>query len=316
MCELDFDRSLNPSLKQLGHSKDLRPDWPQIQLMAAAVEPGGLFLAGDVHPGNAADDPWYLRWYRRVRELLGPSGPLSAGDCKMAALETRAAIAVGGDFSLTRLPLTGEVSAPFAAGVEAALTGDPAANWVAIRVEDELLGRGYECERSQSAQVGKTVSPGRERVPIIRSEALAQSPAAALERRLEKAEAALRGVTPPPGPGRTPFPTGWEWEHAVATIWAEHPVEGLWEVSGEREETSRTPYVGRGRGGLHRPKTTPWDMRYPITTVRRQDTAIQQRVAGMGWPAQVTHVPAERLSLGNALLTYRGAGGSSGSFIC
>src|SRR5947207_5754366 len=103
---------------QLGHGKDHRPDLPQIKLMAAAAEPSGLFLAGDVHPGNAADDPLYLPLYRRVRTLLGQTGLLYAGDCKMAALETRAEIAANGDFYLTRLPLTGEVAAQFASWVE------------------------------------------------------------------------------------------------------------------------------------------------------------------------------------------------------
>ena len=127
-------------LMQLGHSKDHRPDLPQFKLMAAAAEPSGLFLAGDVHPGNAADDPLYLPLYRRVRTLLGRTGLLYAGDCKMAALETRAEMAFRGDFYLTRLPQTGEVAAQFAGWVEAALTGEAAGKLIEIRVEDDLLG--------------------------------------------------------------------------------------------------------------------------------------------------------------------------------
>ena len=123
--------------------------------------------------------------------------------------------------------------------------------------------------------MGKAVHTWTERVQIIRSEASAQSQAAALERRLEKAEAAVRGLTPPPGPGRTQFTTGWELERAVAAVLAEHQVEGLLEVSWERQETSRTQYVGRGRGGPNRPKTTEWDIRYQITTVRRDEAAIR-----------------------------------------
>jgi transposase len=292
-------------LMQLGHSKDHRPDLPQIKLMAAAAEPSGLFLAGDVHPGNAADDPLYLPLYRRVRELLGQAGLLYAGDCKMAALETRAEIAATGDFYLTRLPMTGEVSAQFTAWVEAALTGEPAANLMEIRLEDELIGRAYEFERSQSAVVRQEVHTWIERVQIIRSEALAQSQAAALERRLDKAEAALRGLTPP-GPGRARFTIGWELERAVSGLLAEHQVEGLLEVSWEREETSRTKYVGRGRGGPDRPKTTEWDIRYQITTVKRDDTAIRRRVERMGWQVQVTNTPSEGLSLADSLFTYRG----------
>src|SRR4051812_10647025 len=108
-------------LLRLGHSKDHRPDLAQFKLMAAVAEPTGLYLAGDVHPGNAADDPLYLPLYHRVRAVLGQTGLLYCGDCKMAALETRAEIAANQDFYLTRLPRTGAVPAQFAAWVEAAL---------------------------------------------------------------------------------------------------------------------------------------------------------------------------------------------------
>src|SRR4051794_5880995 len=146
-------------LMQLGHSKDHRPDLAQFKLMAAVAEPTGLYLAGDVHPGNAADDPLYLPLYRRVRALLGQSGLLYAGDCKMAALETRAEIAANHDFYLTRLPLTGAVQAQFTDWVEAAVAGDRAAELIEIRRGEgegqELLGRGYEFERPQTAVVGE-----------------------------------------------------------------------------------------------------------------------------------------------------------------
>jgi transposase len=41
---------------QRGHSKDHRPDLPQLKLMAAAAEPSGQIIACGVHPGNAAHD--------------------------------------------------------------------------------------------------------------------------------------------------------------------------------------------------------------------------------------------------------------------
>src|SRR3984885_3997024 len=78
---------------QLGHSKDHRPDLPQLKLMAAAAQPSGLLLATDIYPGNAADDPLYVPLIGRVRKQLCRRGLLHVGDCKMAALATRAAIA-------------------------------------------------------------------------------------------------------------------------------------------------------------------------------------------------------------------------------
>src|SRR5262245_26299285 len=165
-------------LMQLGHSKDHRPDLAQFKLMAAVAEPTGLYLAGDAHPGNAADDPLYLPLYRRVRTLLGQTGLLYAGDCKMAALETRAEIAFKQDFYLTRLPMTGEVVTQFASWLEAALTGEKASELVAIRRDEERIAVGYEFERSQTAVVGQTEHTWSERVQIIRSQALAESQAA------------------------------------------------------------------------------------------------------------------------------------------
>jgi transposase len=41
---------------QRGHSKDHRPDLPQLKLMAAAAEPSGHLIACDVHAGRCADD--------------------------------------------------------------------------------------------------------------------------------------------------------------------------------------------------------------------------------------------------------------------
>src|SRR5439155_18935582 len=120
------------------------------------------------------------------------------------------------------------------------------------------VGTGYEFTRDQTATVEDVERTWTERVQVIRSDSLAQTQARALQRRLEKAEAAVRALTPPPGPGRVQFRTGWELGRAVATVLAEHEVTGLLEVAWTREETSRTRYVGRGRGGPDRPKKTEW----------------------------------------------------------
>ena len=296
-------------LMQLGHSKDHRPDLAQFKLMAAVAEPTGLFLAGDVHPGNAADDPLYLPLYRRVRSMLGRAGLLYAGDCKMAALETRAEIAANRDFYLTRLPLTGTVPAQLAAWVEAAVDGDRAATLTEVYrgegEEKELLGRGYEFERLQAAVVGEVEHTWTERVQVIRSEGAAASQAAALDRRLEQAEAAVRGLTPPVGPGRAQFTSGWELELAVKAALAERDATGLLTVTWERQETVRERYVGPGRGGPNRRKATERVVRYQITSVTRDEAAIEGLVARMGWQVQVTNAAEPRLSLGDCVLGYR-----------
>jgi transposase len=61
---------------QFGHSKDHRPDLPQLKLMAAVAQPTSQLVACDVVAGNNADDPLYLPLIRRVRQQLGRQGLL------------------------------------------------------------------------------------------------------------------------------------------------------------------------------------------------------------------------------------------------
>jgi hypothetical protein len=90
-CRLDATTSFGyhtveeGGLMQYGHSKDHRPDLPQLKLMAAAAFPAGQVLAADFVPDNSADDPLYVPLIRRVRKQLGRRGLLYSGDCKMGA---------------------------------------------------------------------------------------------------------------------------------------------------------------------------------------------------------------------------------------
>jgi transposase len=301
-----FHTVVDGGLMQLGHSKDHRPDLPQFKLMAAAAEPTGQLIAATAHPGNAADDPLYLPIIERVRALLGRTGLLYTGDCKMAALETRAAIDARGDFYLTPLPMTGATKDQFTTWVEDAVTGPRHAELIPIRIGEDPIGTGYEFTRNQAALLDGGERTWTERVQVIRSDSLAETQARALQRRLETAEAAVRALTPPPGPGRVQFTTAEELGRAVAAVLAEHEVTGLLEVSWTHEETSRTRYVGPGRGGPDRPTKTEVTIRYQITAVRRQGPVIQERLLRMGWRVQVTNVAKERLSLSESVAAYRG----------
>src|SRR5512135_1805689 len=91
----------------------------------------------------------------------------------------------------------------------------------------------------------------------------------------------------------------------VNALLAEQDAQGLLTVRWERQETSRTRYVGPGRGGPKRRQTTEQSVRYQITSVTRHEAAIERLVARMGWQAQVTNAPASRLSLEDSVLGYR-----------
>jgi transposase len=113
-------------LFQFGHSKDHRPDLPQVKIMVSALDPLGMPVVTDVVPGQRADDPLYVPALTRVREGLGRHGLLYVGDCKMGALETRAFIQAGGDYYLcplseTQLPsvVLSDYLAPVRTGAQA-----------------------------------------------------------------------------------------------------------------------------------------------------------------------------------------------------
>src|SRR5437588_3966737 len=89
-------------LLQFGHSKD-DPDRPQLKIAAAVLDPLGLPLATAVVPGNSTDDPLYVPAIQAVQQSLGVGGRTYVGDCKMAALATRAFVAASGDFYLCPL---------------------------------------------------------------------------------------------------------------------------------------------------------------------------------------------------------------------
>src|ERR1043166_3430514 len=91
-------------LFRLGQSKDGHADLPQVKVALATLDPLGLPLATAVVAGQRADDPLYVPAIQQVRQSVGRRGLLYVGDCKMAALSTRAAVVTGGDYYLCPLP--------------------------------------------------------------------------------------------------------------------------------------------------------------------------------------------------------------------
>jgi transposase len=90
-------------LFQLGHSKAHRPDLHQVKIMLSALDPMGMPAVSLVVSGEQADDPLYQPAIRRAQQSVGQRGLLHVGDCKMAALATRAYVQASQDFYLCPL---------------------------------------------------------------------------------------------------------------------------------------------------------------------------------------------------------------------
>ena len=92
-------------LLQFGHSKDHRPDLPQVKVMLSSLDPLGMPVVTQVVSGERADDPLYVPAIAQVRQGMGRRGLLYVGDSKMGALATRAFVQAGGDYYLCPLGL-------------------------------------------------------------------------------------------------------------------------------------------------------------------------------------------------------------------
>jgi transposase len=302
---------------QLGHSKDHRPDLPQLKLMAAAAQPSGLLLATDVHPGNAADDPLYLPLIRRVRAQVGRSGMLYAGDCKMAALETRAEIASHQDYYLMPLPLSGDTQKAFPVWVNAVVAGQQE---VALLYQTDeqgtvsLFGAGYEFERACADVVDGKVFEWSERVQVVRSLTRACSQDDSLEKRLQRAAEEVRQLTPPVGRGQQQYREEAVLQAAVAEVLARWRVTDCLAVRYEREERRTKRYEGRGRPGPDSAWHWEVEVRYQITAVTRLEEAMAEMKYRHGWRVQVTNLPKQPYSVQECVLIYNGGWGLERDF--
>src|SRR4051812_32428602 len=143
-------------LFQFGHSKDHRPDLPQVKLMLATLDPLGMPLAADVVAGNLADDPLYLPTIGRVQASLKQSGLLYVGDCKLSALLNRATLALWGNHYLCPLSAVQMPSATLAALIDAALA-EPRTLQSMTRLDDQgqerVIAQGCEQTVTLTAEV-------------------------------------------------------------------------------------------------------------------------------------------------------------------
>jgi transposase len=281
-------------LFQFGHSKD-DPSLPQVKLMLSTLDPLGMPLVSQMVSGEQADDGLYVPVLQKVRQMLQKSGLLYVGDCKMSALATRAHLQGQADYYLCPLPLTGKTAADLDAWITTALSGQAPIELIEradAAGELEVIAEGYELTRPQGAD-HPTLSPWSERVFVVYSPAYQQRQAQGLDQRLQKAQAKILALTPPRGRGKRQITAAATLDAKIQAILQQHRVLGLLQVDYECQALPATS-----------PKTTA-TVRYQITQVSPHGDAIAALQKRFGWKAYVTNAPPERLTLPQALLTYR-----------
>lgn len=291
------------TLFQYGHSKDHRPDLPQVKVMMGAMDPLGLPLTTLVVAGNRADDGLYLPAIEQVRQVLGERGLLYIGDSKMEAFGLRAQLAAQGDGYLVPLSQKGQQLALLEQLLQPVQTQAQPLTPIYATAEDEpkVLAQGYETQQEQEATVAGRVVRWQERCLVIYSPTLAEQGYHGLQQRLQHAEAKLCALTPPVGRGKRQATDLTQLQQAAEQIVADHRVSGLLSLTYHHEHSVQVKRAYRNR-----PATTVEKVRYQIEVTRNQ-AAIEAATQRLGWRLFVTNVSAGQLSLSEAVLAYRHA---------
>ncbi len=286
---------------QFGHSKDHRPDLPQVKIRRSALDPLGMPVATDVVPGQRAADPVYVPAITRVRASLGRRGLLYVGDCKMAARETRAFLQAGGD--AYRCPLA-EVQLPPAV-LESYLLPvwteqQPLSRITRVSASGQRahIADGYERLESLTMAVDGQALRWRERRLVVRSRQLVRAGETGLRARLTKARAAVAALNQR-GRGQPRCTARPALQAAVEAILPRHRVHGLLAVP-----YTEWVYKRRLRRYGSRPATVQVERDVRVqAVVDRQAVAVA--ISRLGWRVYATNAPPDQLPLAQAVLAYR-----------
>lgn len=285
-------------LLQFGHSKDHRPDLPQVKVMLSTLDPLGLPVVSQVVAGNRADDGLYVPAVAQVRQAVGRHGLLYIGDSKMGALDTRAYVQAGGDYYLCPL---GQVQLPVAKLTEYLAHG-PAERVTVSREtaagSEEVLGSGWEVTEQLSASVAGQSVQWTERRLLFRSLALADKAMRQLQANLTAAQAELAALTERKR-GKKVLHELHDLQLAAQTILEHYQVEGLLHVTYREERTTQELRAYRERAATLRTDTS---VSLQVTV---DHAAVHAHEQTLGWRVYVTNQPAAQLSLAQALLAYR-----------
>jgi transposase len=295
-------------LFQVGKAKNGQYE-TQYKMMLASLDPMGLTLVVDVVSGERADDPLYLPCYRRVKQVLPERGLLVIGDSKMSALNTRATLVAEGDFYLTPLAhlkdepgLLEELLAPWADREEEMERVFLPEDWPQDGQAPDpklALARGFQVSRTRQARVAGQAREWSERLLVVRSFQYQQSTQKLLHRRLDRAEKALKALTPARGRGKRQIQDEAHLLAAIQRIAEKYRVQGWFDYDYQQQVTER-----QVRAYGDQPARTQRTVRFQLT-VTRNEPAIVQAEFRAGWRIYATNAPAKQLTLTQAVLAYR-----------
>jgi transposase len=287
-------------LFQFGHSKEHRPDLPQLKISQSVLDPLGMPLSTTIVSGECADGPLYVPEIRKVQACIQRHGVLYVGDCKMAAANTRAYVAAHQDYYLCPLSAVQMPKAALEALLEPVWAGGQPLSPVYRPPEKETdepehIANGFSYTVKLSADSeGKRVDWQEQRL-VVRSLKQATSQEKALDARLEKAEKAIADLNLR-GRGRKCLDEAGLLA-AAGNILERHGVAGLLavEITRETQTVHKRAYGGRAAETVAVTTLT-------VCTSRNAD-AYADAVRNLGW--RVFACNDTGLGLTEAVLAYR-----------
>lgn len=289
-------------LFQFGHSKDHRPDLPQVKINLATLDPLGLPLSTTVVSGEQADDPLYVPEIGKVQRTLKQAGMTYIGDAKMAALATRAYVVGSGDHYLCPLPSTQLPESELERVLEPVWAGRQALEPVYQPIEEgdrePKLAEGFGYEVKLTGEHDGEELTWIERRLVVRSLKLAERQERALHQRLEQATAAIAELNVT-GQGKKRFTDEATLAETVETLITKHRVAGLLAVDYQTHLDERPKRRYRDRPArVERTQTV-------TVQVRLDEAALASAVRRLGWRVYATD--QTELSLTEVVLAYRQA---------
>jgi len=288
-------------LLQLGYSKDHRPDLGQLKVVLASLDPLGMPMATEVLSGEHADDPVYLPIIARVREGLEKQGLLYVGDCKMAALQTRAGIQFQKDFYLCPLSSVQVPQDQLQQEVDSLRNKNKQmirVERVNTKKESICIAQGYETNQELTAEVNGEMQTWTERRFFIQSTSAAKAAEYFLRERLKKAEQAIQQLLVRKQ-GKPRLNTYFEIDNAVKEVLKKFRVEGLLAIT-IQEETQLTP-TRVYRGKIASPRE---EVLFTLKS-EQMEKNIDYAISHLSWRVYATNQRRAYFSLERAIEAYR-----------
>jgi transposase len=288
-------------LFQFGHSKDHRPDLPQVKVVQSVLDPFGMPVATQVVSGEKADDPLYIQAIRQVREGLGKRGLVYVGDCKLMSRDNRAYIQAGGDYYLgpfSKVQIPDEDQDAYLRPIWSAEQSLTPVYRTNAQGEEEKIAEGFEQEKELTATVDGKEITWTEIWLFVRSLMQAKAAQSALQERLSKAKAALEALHERKQ-GKRHFTEVETLRQAAEEIVRQYRVEGLLNLSYSEQVQERNVRQYGDRSAEMRIE------REVTVGVSQNVTAIEQANARFGWRVNGTNHSKEHLLLTKTVLAYR-----------